>query len=146
MLTALEDLLDTWPGTLIVVSHDRYLLERVTDTQYAVLGGGFRDLPGGVDQYLTLASQGDGSTGESTPGARATSSGAELRAKEKELTATERKLSRLETQVAKQHQRLADHDQTDFEGLSKLTGELHQLTEEKEALEEQWLELSDLLG
>ena len=146
MLTALEDLLDTWPGTLIVVSHDRYLLERVTDTQYAVLGGVFRDLPGGVDQYLTLASQGDGSTGESTPGARATSSGAELRAKEKELTATERKLSRLETQVAKQHQRLADHDQTDFEGLSKLTGELHQLTEEKEALEEQWLELSDLLG
>ena len=146
MLTALEDLLDTWPGTLIVVSHDRYLLERVTDTQYAVLGGGFRDLPGGVDQYLTLASQGDGSTGESTPGARATSSGAELRAKEKELTATERKLSRMETQVAKQHQRLADHDQTDFEGLSKLTGELHQLTEEKEALEEQWLELSDLLG
>ena len=146
MLTALEDLLDTWPGTLIVVSHDRYLLERVTDTQYAVLDGGFRDLPGGVDQYLTLASQGDGSTGESTPGARATSSGAELRAKEKELTATERKLSRLETQVAKQHQRLADHDQTDFEGLSKLTGELHQLTEEKEALEEQWLELSDLLG
>jgi ATP-binding cassette subfamily F protein uup len=146
MLTALEDLLDTWPGTLIVVSHDRYLLERVTDTQYAVLGGVFRDLPGGVDQYLTLASQGDGSTGESTPGARATSSGAELRAKEKELASTERKLSRLETQVAKQHQRLADHDQTDFEGLSKLTGELHQLTEEKEALEEQWLELSDLLG
>ena len=146
MLTALEDLLDTWPGTLIVVSHDRYLLERVTDTQYAVLDGGFRDLPGGVDQYLALGTQGDSSTAESTPGNRAVSSGAELRAKEKELTSTERKLAKLETQVAKQHQRLADHDQTDFEGLAKLTGELHQLTEEKEALEEQWLELSDLLG
>ncbi|WP_182142082.1 ABC-F family ATP-binding cassette domain-containing protein [Schaalia sp. JY-X169] len=144
MLTALEDLLDTWPGTLIVVSHDRYLLERVTDTQYAVLDGGFRDLPGGVDQYLTLAQKSaDTSEPSATP---PSSSGAELRAKEKELTSTERKLSRLETQVAKQHQRLADHDQTDFEGLSKLTGELHQLTEEKEALEEQWLELSDLLG
>jgi ATP-binding cassette subfamily F protein uup len=144
MLTALEDLLDTWPGTLIVVSHDRYLLERVTDTQYAVLDGGFRDLPGGVDQYLTLAQKSaDTSEPSATP---PSSSGAELRAKEKELASTERKLSRLETQVAKQHQRLADHDQTDFEGLSKLTGELHQLTEEKEALEEQWLELSDLLG
>ena len=62
------------------------------------------------------------------------------------MASTERKLAKLDAQVATQHQRLADHDQTDFEGLSKLTGELHQLTEEKEALEEQWLELSDLLG
>ncbi len=144
MLTALEDLLDTWPGTLIVVSHDRYLLERVTDTQYAVLDGGFRDLPGGVDQYLTLAQKSaDTSEPSATP---PSSSGAELRAKEKELASTERKLAKLDAQVATQHQRLADHDQTDFEGLSKLTGELHQLAEEKEVLEEQWLELSDLLG
>ena len=55
MLTAMEDLLDSWPGTLIVVSHDRYLLERVTDQQYAVLDGRLRHLPGGVDEYLRLA-------------------------------------------------------------------------------------------
>ena len=55
MLAATEDLLDSWPGTLIVVSHDRYLLERVTDQQYAILDGRLRHLPGGVDEYLRLA-------------------------------------------------------------------------------------------
>ena len=54
MLTALEDLLDSWAGTLIVVSHDRYFLERVTDQQYAILNGQLRHLPGGVDEYLKL--------------------------------------------------------------------------------------------
>jgi len=54
MLAAMEDLLDSWAGTLLVVSHDRYFLERVTDQQYAVLDGKFRHLPGGVDQYLQL--------------------------------------------------------------------------------------------
>lgn len=56
-LAAMEDLLDSWPGTLIVVSHDRYLLERVTDQQYAVLDGRLRHLPGGIDEYLRLAAQ-----------------------------------------------------------------------------------------
>jgi len=60
MLAAMEDLLDTWPGTLLVVSHDRYLLERVTDQQYAVLGGHLRHLPGGVDEYMRLRSSGAG--------------------------------------------------------------------------------------
>ena len=57
MLAVIEDLLDSWPGTLIVVSHDRYFLERVTDQQYAILGGRLRHLPGGVDEYLRLRSQ-----------------------------------------------------------------------------------------
>src|SRR5699024_10815641 len=57
MLAALEDLLDSWPGTLIVVSHDRYLLERVTDQQYAIMGGHLRHMPGGVDEYLRLRSE-----------------------------------------------------------------------------------------
>ena len=56
MLAAIEDLLDTWPGTLLVVSHDRYLLERVTDQQYAVLDGRLRHLPGGVEEYLKIRS------------------------------------------------------------------------------------------
>ena len=54
MLAVMEDLLDTWPGTLIVVSHDRYLLERVTDQQFALIGGKVRHLPGGVDDYLRM--------------------------------------------------------------------------------------------
>ena len=58
MLAAMEDLLDTWPGTLLVVSHDRYLMERVTDQQYAVIDGSFRHLPGGVDEYLALSAAG----------------------------------------------------------------------------------------
>lgn len=60
MLAAMEDLLDIWPGTLLVVSHDRYLLERVTDQQYAVLGGHLRHLPGGVDEYMRLRAAGTG--------------------------------------------------------------------------------------
>lgn len=60
MLSAMEDLLDTWPGTLIVVSHDRYFLERVTDEQYAVMDSKLRHLPGGIDEYLKLRSQGLG--------------------------------------------------------------------------------------
>ena len=59
MLAAMEDLLDSWPGTLLVVSHDRYLLERITDQQYAILDGHFRHLPGGVDQYLRLRKEQD---------------------------------------------------------------------------------------
>ena len=54
MLAVMEDLLDTWPGTLIVVSHDRYLLERVTDQQFALIGGKIRHLPGGVQDYLDM--------------------------------------------------------------------------------------------
>jgi len=63
MLAAMEDLLDTWPGPLLVVSHDRYLLERVTDIQYAVLDGTVRHVPGGVEQYLALRAEGAGSGG-----------------------------------------------------------------------------------
>ncbi|WP_314685797.1 ABC-F family ATP-binding cassette domain-containing protein [uncultured Bifidobacterium sp.] len=57
MLAVMEDLLDSWPGTLVVVSHDRYLLERVTDDQYALVGGKVRHLPGGVDEYLRLVDE-----------------------------------------------------------------------------------------
>ncbi|MGH9295654.1 MAG: ABC-F family ATP-binding cassette domain-containing protein, partial [Acidimicrobiales bacterium] len=64
MLAVIEDLLDSWPGTLIAVSHDRYFLERVTDEQYAILGGRLRHLPGGIDEYLRLRSLAE------SPGAR----------------------------------------------------------------------------
>ncbi|MFC5370709.1 ABC-F family ATP-binding cassette domain-containing protein [Arcanobacterium bovis] len=70
-LAAVEDLLDSWPGTLVVVSHDRYLLERVTDHQVAVIDGTVRGLPGGVEQYLELSAQ----AGERASGAGAGSAG-----------------------------------------------------------------------
>ena len=80
MLAAMEDLLDSWPGTLIVVSHDRYFLERVTDQQYAVMGGHLRHLPGGVDEYLRLRRAEDASRaaapGSAGPSAGAAASGA----------------------------------------------------------------------
>ena len=66
MLAAIEDLLDSWPGCLLVVSHDRYLLERVTDQQYAVIDGGLRHLPGGVDEYLELRRAQDAARARST--------------------------------------------------------------------------------
>src|SRR5690606_37148628 len=71
MLAAMEDLLDTWPGPLIVVSHDRYLLERVTDLQYAVLDGEVQHLPGGVEQYLQLRAEAESAefSGSATGGA-----------------------------------------------------------------------------
>jgi ABC transport system ATP-binding/permease protein len=66
MLAVIEDLLDSWPGTLIVVSHDRYFIERVTDQQYAILGGRLRHLPGGIDEYLRLRSQAPAQTAPAT--------------------------------------------------------------------------------
>ena len=71
MLAAVEDLLDGWPGTLILVTHDRYLMERVTDDQYAILGGKLRHLPGGVDEYLRLAAGSEEAAGAGVAGSAA---------------------------------------------------------------------------
>lgn len=156
MLAAIEDLLDSWPGTLLVVSHDRYLLERVTDQQYAIFDGRLRHLPGGVDQYLKLRKEQDraprksatatatsaGSASGSTAGS-ATLGGAELRAVTKEISAIERKLSKLDSQIRQQHTKLADHDQSDADGLLKLTATLHGLEAEVAENEARWLELSE---
>ncbi|BBY89333.1 ABC-F family ATP-binding cassette domain-containing protein [Mycolicibacterium tokaiense] len=140
MLTATEDLLDSWPGTLIVVSHDRYLLERVTDQQYAVLGGSLRHLPGGVDQYLQLAR----TPAAPAPAAAAqTGGGAAQYSARKELGAVERKLTRLGEQITALHTTMADHDQSDYTGLAELTARLRALETENTDLEERWLELSE---
>ncbi|WP_461635331.1 ABC-F family ATP-binding cassette domain-containing protein [Glutamicibacter soli] len=153
MLAALEDLLDSWPGTLIVVSHDRYLLERVTDQQYAILDGNFRHVPGGVDEYLALRSaQGTGSGSNPTQSSGteqakpAGPSGAELRAAQKELNANERKVGQLQDKIAKIHEKMAGHDQSDYEGLGKLTAEINELQDQVDELEERWLELSEIVG
>ena len=150
MLTATEDLLDSWPGTLIVVSHDRYLLERVTDQQYAILDGQLRHLPGGIDEYLRLAdrptlARGDGAAAEPAPGAPPAMSGAQRRTAEKELTSTDRQLARLAERIAAKHRELAEHDQSDHIGITKLTAELRALESEVTATESRWMDLSEAL-
>lgn len=151
MLTATEDLLDSWPGTLIVVSHDRYLLERVTDQQYAILDGRLRHLPGGVDEYLRLTEQRAGSTGSNAPAVRTETtpaqakSGAELRAVEKEISSIDRLLAKLADRISGKHDELAAHDQSDHVGLGKLTAELRELESQVADLEARWMELSELL-
>jgi len=153
MLTATEDLLDSWAGTLIVVSHDRYLLERVTDQQYAILDGRLRHLPGGIDEYLRLAAL-RASPGKPTPesprppttsAAPQAISGAQRRTAEKELAATDRQLARLADRIAAKHTELAEHDQSDHAALTRLTQELRVLEQEVATTESHWLELSEML-
>lgn len=148
MLAAIEDLLDSWPGTLLVVSHDRYFLERVTDQQYAVMGGRLRHLPGGVDEYLRLraAQASAGSAPEPVEGSSAPMlSGAELRAAQKEVSAIERKIQKLTAQVDRAKHALVDHDQSDYAGLADRMKEIGALEAEVEENELRWLELSEQL-
>jgi ABC transport system ATP-binding/permease protein len=149
MLAAIEDLLDTYPGTLLVVSHDRYLLERVTDNQYAVMDGHLRHLPRGVDQYLELrAAQQKG--GPAKPGETAKSTpslgGAELRNAQKEHAAAGRKIEKLTGQIADVHVRMAAHDQSDYSGLGALSKEITDLQAQLDTVELRWLELEELLA
>ncbi|MFE4949917.1 ABC-F family ATP-binding cassette domain-containing protein [Leifsonia sp. NPDC056665] len=149
MLAAMEDLLDGWPGTLLVVSHDRYLVERVTDQQYAVLDGAFRHLPGGVDEYLRLrrdrAAAPAAASTVPAPASAPALSGAALRTAEKELASIDRRLTKLAGQVADHHESIARHDQSDYVGLGRLTEELRTLEGEIADQETRWLELSEQL-
>lgn len=158
MLAAMEDLLDEWPGTLIVISHDRYFVERVTDDQYAVMDHRVRHLPGGVDEYLELAAAaatgrhgGTGSAKEAAPGDAAPAgqeqglSPAEHRRLTKEVNALQRKIDRVEAELAKLDGAFAVHDQSDFSGLAELNAKRQDLLEEKDELELAWLEASEAL-
>lgn len=149
MLAAIEDLLDSWPGTLLVVSHDRYLLERVTDQQYAILDTRLRHLPGGVDEYLALRAaqesgnrtQPESSADECQPVPSALS-GAELRAAQKELDSLERRIDRLQQRAVAARDALADLDQSDYERLATEMAIIADLEEQAAELEAQWLERS----
>lgn len=158
MLAAIEDLLDSWPGTLLVVSHDRYFLERVTDQQYAVLRGRLRHLPGGIDEYLRLrdlerreqaGSSAAGTGGSGAPGAAGKSSGldgAARRAAEKEIAALERRMQKLNDQIDRARHALADHDQADYTGLGERMQQIQAQQAEVEELELRWFELTEELG
>jgi ATPase subunit of ABC transporter with duplicated ATPase domains len=149
MLAAVEELLDAWAGTLLVVSHDRYFMERVTDQQYAVMNGHLRHLPGGVDEYLRLRRLQRDAPPTPTTGPSATAgadlSGAERRGVQKEVQAIERRLSKLTAQAAADRTALADHDQSDYVGLGVKMKAIGELDAEIAQLEERWLELSEQL-
>ena len=149
-LTALEDLLDGWPGSLVVVSHDRYFTERTCDQVYALFGDGrLVHLPGGVDQYLERraalgvereAGRAAAARAEEPAGQSAGPSAAERRAASKELGKIERKLERLserETELAG----LVAASGTDYEKLAGYDAQLRELLAGEEQLEERWLEL-----
>jgi ATPase subunit of ABC transporter with duplicated ATPase domains len=152
MLAAIEDLLDSWAGTLIVVSHDRYFLERVTDQQYAILDGRLRHLPGGVEEYLRRRREQQKSGGGQTASAvgvkaaAAGLTGGELRTAQKELAAIERRIAKVDAEITAKRTALADHDQSDFVGLGEKMTAIGHLEAENVALEERWLELSEQLG
>jgi DNA repair exonuclease SbcCD ATPase subunit len=152
MLAAIEDLLDSWPGTLLVVSHDRYFLERVTDQQYAVMGGHLRHLPGGIDEYLRLRAleqrSGGASEGAATPAASSKTpalDGAARRAAEKELAALERRMQKLNEQIDRAKHALADHDQSDYAGLAERMKTIQAQQDEVDELELRWFELTEQL-
>jgi ABC transport system ATP-binding/permease protein len=141
-LAALEDLLDTWPGTLIVASHDRYLVERVCDTVVAMYGNGrVVDLPGGVEEYLS-----DDPGGKASPEPQLSTkiSKVDPRAARKELARLERQLGKLEQREADLHERLAAHA-TDYEKVTALDAELRTVQQERSATEEAWLELAEAI-
>jgi len=153
-LAALEDLLDSWPGTVIVASHDRYLIERVTETAYGMFGDGrMVHLPGGVDEYLARAAGGRGGAPApveaAAPAAPAQTgepsmSAAESRTARKELTRMERQIAKLEQRETALHEQFATHA-TDYVKVAELEGQLRELKAEREELELAWLELADRL-
>ena len=144
MLAAIEDLLDIWPGTLIVVSHDRYLLERVTDNQYGLLGDtNLRHLPGGVDQYLQLKVPKKQAQSKQVRSQELT--GAERRNLEKESARLERLIARTETELTQLQLEMAEADQSDYEVLSELSVKERDLRSEIDKAEQTWLEVAQKL-
>ncbi|QPL05659.1 MULTISPECIES: ABC-F family ATP-binding cassette domain-containing protein [Actinomyces] len=162
-LAAVEDILDSFPGTLVVVSHDRYLLERITDHQVALMGdGSLRDLPGGVEQYLqmrreALAAQAGapvassvraGAEASAPAGAEAGAlSGAERREATKNLARVERRMDKAAQAVERLHARMetVSADPARVGELAELGRELSAAQAEHDALELEWLEAAELL-
>jgi ABC transport system ATP-binding/permease protein len=154
-LSQVEDLLDGWAGTVVVVSHDRWFLERVCDVMWALPGDGtLRNLPGGIDDYLALrrASRLSGASGPSVlasasgggggSGGSGSGSAGDSRAARKEMTRIERRLGKIGTVEKQLHDQLAEHA-TDHERVLALDGELRELAQEKTELEDQWMALAD---
>lgn len=157
-LAAMEDLLDSFPGTLVVVSHDRYLLERVTDHQIALLGDGtIRALPGGVEQYLRIRADishhvdAANTAATATPQADTRTTSAARWAANKEVKRIERRIGKLKDQATELESRL-EHlsaslavDASLLEELQEVSNEHARLLALIDSLEDQWLEAAELL-
>ena len=167
MLAQVEDLLDGWPGTLLLVTHDRYLMERVTDNQYALINGKIRHLPRGVDEYLELvgrttderggvvassngkasaSKQPSTSAGEQATGAASKLSGGEIRALRKSMASAERKMDTLRGKIEGIHQAMTEVDPSDYVKLSDMQKEIKEIETQIEAFEEEWMEAAEALG
>ncbi len=146
-LTIIEDHLDRWPGTLVVVSHDRYFLERVTDVTYALMGDGSCVLlPGGVEQYLERRRQ--RAAAPAASGTRsdddAPSRAAQTRQARKELARIESQLDKAATRIASLHEQMADAA-SDYGKLARLQGELDAVQASHDELELAWLAAAEEL-
>ena len=154
MLAVMEDMLDSWPGTLIVVSHDRYLLERVTDQQFALINGKVVHLPGGVQDYLDMVESADREAADAPSQTSAKEAGNPNQAKaervarrnlSKQASAIERKLAKLADQRKELERQMAEHDPGDYQGLNELNSKLKDLTGQSDQLEEEWLTIGEEL-
>ena len=167
MLAQVEDLLDGWPGTLLLVTHDRYLMERVTDNQYALINGKIRHLPRGVDEYLELvgrttderggvvasasgkasaSKQTSTSVDEQATGAASKLSGGEIRAFRKSMASAERKMDTLRGKIDGIHQAMTEVDPSDYVKLGDMQKEIKEIEAQIEAFEEEWMEAAEALG
>ncbi len=152
MLAQLETLLDTWPGTLIIVSHDRYLVERVTDDQFALIDGELLHMPRGVDGYLEELQhrkhfeQAASAKTESEQKPHAGLGQRELREIRKRRSSTERKMGTVRGKLEDARATLLEIDGTDFVALGEQQAKISKLASELEQLEDAWLEYSELLG
>ena len=167
MLAAVESLLDGWPGTLLLVTHDRYLMERVTDHQFALIDGKVRHLPRGVEEYLELTREAEreaaiAAPGKATPAVKAASgevtpgnpaghaapalSGGEQRELRKLMASNEKKIGTLKGKIEKKQLEMAEADQSDYLVLTAMQEEIADFEGQIEALELEWLEAAEKLG
>ena len=160
MLAVLEDLLDGWPGTLILVTHDRYLMERVTDDQFAILDGTVRHVPGGVDEYLSLLKESmqggrsvpargdvaaDGGLDVARTHRAPTLPNRERRELKRRLDAVERRLAKLREEPGRLRRELMEVDPANYQALMDKQAELGSVEREIASLEDEWLGLSERL-
>ncbi len=166
MLAAVESLLDGWPGTLLLVTHDRYLMERVTDHQFALIDGKVRHLPGGVDEYLRLTEEAEREAAEAASAKAAAKAGAlgkaafgepagrtapalsggEQRELRKLMASNEKKIGTLKGKIEKKQMEMAAADQSDYLVLTAMQEEIADFQDQIEALELEWLEAAEKLG
>ena len=156
MLAIVEDLLDSWPGTLILVTHDRFLMERVTDQQWALVGGKLRHVPGGVDEYLRLAEAEESQSSSAleraveTParneGAAPRMSNQERQRLRKEIASLERKMQTRRERIEALREEMGALDPTDFTALGAQQQRIDDEQAELDELETAWLEASEELG